>query len=143
MTKPQRHRPVVRTQQDLETMWRTLMEPLGFASHSVWMSLIGADDRPTPLLAEVQDDGSLIGEIERAGLADLLRQLRDDLDPGGRWAFLRSRPGRGGTTDQDREWARMLYDAGHAADVPVEVVHLATDTHLVPIPLDELQALAS
>ena len=139
----QPYRPTIRTQQDLETMWRTLMEPLGFGSHSVWLAFIRADGRLTPHLTQVQDDGPVVGEAEREGLAHVLRHLRDDLDPGGRWAFLRSRPGQGGTTDLDRDWARMLYDAGRAADVAVEVVHLATDTHLVPIPLDDVAALAS
>jgi hypothetical protein len=143
MTNTDPYRPVIRTQQDLETMWRRLMGPLGFSRHSVWMSFIGSDDRPTPVLTEVEDFGTLPTDLERSGLAEMLRHLRDDIDPGGRWAFLRSRPGRGGTTDADREWARMLYDAGRAAGVPVEVVHLATDTHLVPIPMDDAAALAS
>lgn len=140
---PDPYHPVVRTQRDLEAMWRTFMGPLGFGSHSFWMCFIGADDRPTPLLTQVQDDGVLPNETERAGLAEVLRRLHDDWDGGGRWAFLRSRPGHGGITDDDRAWARMLYSAGRVADVPVDVVHLATDTDLVPIPMDDLLVAAS
>ena len=68
---------------------------------------IGADDRPTPLLTQVEDDGVLPNEAERAGLAEVLRRLHDDVDGGGRW------------------------------------VHLATDTDLVPIPVDDVLMAAS
>lgn len=70
--------PVVRTQQDLETMGRTLMGPLGFAEHSVWLAYIDADDRLTPVLTQIQDFGTLPSDEERAGLGDVLRRVRDD-----------------------------------------------------------------
>lgn len=141
MDKP--YRPEIRTQEDLETFWRTLMEPLGFARHVVWMVMIGSDDRPTPVLTEIEDGGTMPTEAEQAGLAEVLRTVIADDDPGGRWAFLRARPGHGATTDDDRAWARMLLNAARVAGVPVEVVHLATDTHLVPIPMDDISTLAS
>jgi hypothetical protein len=74
-------------------------------------------------------------------LALLLREL-DTEDPGGSFAFLLSRPGRGLRTD-DRTRASYLYDVGGAAGVRLEVVHLATDADLTPLPLDALGLAAS
>jgi hypothetical protein len=62
----------------------------------------------------------------------------DELVPGGRVACLPSRPGRAAVTDDDRAWASGLYDACRRAGLPAEVVHLATDEELFPLPLDEL-----
>ena len=45
-------RPVVRTQSELEQLWRTLMTPLGFERHTIWMVLI-QDDRPIPQVMEI------------------------------------------------------------------------------------------
>ena len=57
-----------------------------------------------------------------------------------RFAFLRSRPGSGGPNPDDLGWAEALYDAARLARVPIEVVHLANDRDLVPIPMDDLPA---
>ena len=34
------YRPTVRTQAELERVWRHLMEPLGFGGHSLWLMVI-------------------------------------------------------------------------------------------------------
>ena len=70
-----------------------------------------------------------------SSLATVLSGLAAD---GRRFAFLRSRPGHGGVTDDDRAWAMSLYDAGRRAGVPVEVVHRACDDDLVAVPMDEV-----
>ncbi|MGD9957914.1 hypothetical protein [Nocardioides sp.] len=132
-------RPTVRTQQDLERTWRHLMEPLGFGLHQVWVMLIGADDRPIPHLIEIPDALEPPGEHEVAGLGTFLAGLqRDVLGPGGRIAFLRSRPGSDDVQPEDRQWARALRAACRAEQVPCDVVHLANDQMLVPLPFDEV-----
>ncbi len=143
MTSPTPFRPVITTQLDLELAWRQLMEPLGFSDASVWMMMIGPDDRPLPQVTEIT-------EAEEPPPADVLTEfvahlgaLLDDLAPGGRLAFLRSRPGAGGPDVEDRAWARALLDACRTAGVCGDVVHLATDVDLVPMPYDELAASAS
>jgi len=133
--------PTIRSQSDLLDAWCHLMGPLGFSGHTVWMMLIGPDDRPVPHLTEITE-AELPPEAdeENSGIAELLRILHDEIVPGARFAFLRSRPGSAGITATDRSWARALYDAGRIAGVPVEVVHRACDVDLVPIPMDELLA---
>jgi hypothetical protein len=127
---------VTRTQADLELLWRTLMEPLGFTRSSVWLLLVGPDGVPVRQLVEIDDAHDPPDADARRQLAALLRDL---VPPDGhRVAFLRTRPGRGGLTRKDRRWAQALYAAARAAAVPCEVVHAANDARLVPVPLDEL-----
>ena len=134
--------PTIRTQADLERAWRFLMEPLGFSRTSVRMMLLDADDQPHSRLTEIED---CVGPPEPeglAGFAEVARLLLADLAPGGRWAFLRSRPGGSTVTPDDRAWARGLVEACRAAGVPTEVVHLATDCDVVPLPWDALAGAA-
>ena len=133
-------RPLIRTQADLEHAWRHLMEPLGFGDHSIWMMLVGANDRPIPQLNEIAGAVTPPDPEEVDGLAELLRRLSRDVSPRARFAFLRSRPGSGGPNPDDLGWAQALYDAARLAHVPIEVVHLANDHELVPIPMDDLPA---
>ncbi|MFB9315323.1 hypothetical protein [Nocardioides plantarum] len=135
-------RPTIRTQADLERAWRHLMEPLGFSRSSVWLMLLDADDRPLPGLTEVEGCDEAPDPDLLAGFADLTRTLLDDLAPAGRWAFLLSRPGGTGVTEVDRAWAHGLVRACREAGVRTEVVHLATDVDLVPLPYDALSGAA-
>jgi hypothetical protein len=130
------YRPAVHTQADLEAVWRHLMEPLGFGRSSVWLMRIDRDARAVPQLLEITDFDGPPETIDRDSFADLMRTLDAD-DPGGSFAFLRSRPGTG-LRPEDRAWACFLYDAGRCAGVRLEVVHLATDAQLSPLPLDEI-----
>ena len=132
-------RPLIRTQADLEHAWRHLMQPLGFGDHSIWMMLINGD-RPIPQLSEIAGAVTPPEAEEVDGLAELMRRLRADVSPTVRFAFLRSRPGSGGPNPNDLGWAQALYDAARLARVPIEVVHLANDRDLVPIPMDDLPA---
>lgn len=132
-------RPLVRTQSDLEAMWKELMSPHrdggGFIGHSLWLVVIDADDRPCPQITEITDAVEPPDEEMIASFATFLQHLADD---DLRIAFLRSRPGHGGLTADDRAWARALYDTGRVAGVPLEVVHRACDHDLVAVPMDEV-----
>jgi hypothetical protein len=131
MDKP--FRPTLRTQSDLEAAWTELMGPWGFSRQSVWMILI-EDDELIPQIIEITDMEEPPEPDMIASFAEFLAHLAAD---GRRFAFLRSRPGHGGLTADDRAWARALYDAGRQAGVPVEVVHRASDQDLVAIPMDD------
>ncbi|HEU5038939.1 MAG TPA: hypothetical protein VFT70_18170 [Nocardioides sp.] len=130
------YEPTVHTQADLHEVWRHLMEPLGFSDHSIWMLRIDAARRALPQVVQIAEAEDLPATVEGHGLPEVLRML-DASEPGHSYAFLRSRPGRG-VTRADRAWAAFLYDAGRVAGVEVEVVHLATDEDIVPLPLDEV-----
>ena len=130
-------RPVVRSQSDLEAVWKHLMEPQtvdGFDGHSLWLLVI-EEDRPYPQITEIIEAVEPPDDQMVSSLAALLDGLSGD---GRRFAFLRSRPGHAGLTTNDLAWARALYDAGRRAGVPLEVVHRACDHDLVAVPMDEV-----
>lgn len=127
--------PVLTTQARMEDAWRELMGPWSFSGHSVWMMLI-VDDRPLPHLTEIAEAEDPPDTSEADGLADLLLMLDNEVAPGARVAFLRSRPGKDVVTDSDRAWARSLYASARRAGMPCEVVHLATRGAIRPIPAD-------
>jgi hypothetical protein len=132
--------PIIRSQSDLHDAWSTLMGPLGFSGHSIWLMLIQADDRPLPHLTQIEEAKRLPTREENGHLAETLQMLVSEVVPGGRVAFLRSRPGGGGLTLEDKAWAQSLYDAARLAGVPAEVVHRACDVDLVPVPMDDALA---
>jgi hypothetical protein len=132
------YRPVIQTQADLETAWRRLVNPLGFHCRSLWLLMIGGDDRPIPSMTEIADLPDEPDERASKGLGELLQLLPPD--DGGRWALLLSRPGSHPTDESDRSWAAAFYDTMRRHDVPHEVIHLATDAEILPVPLDDVSA---
>jgi len=132
--------PIIRTQSDLEAAWRFLMGPWGFGGASVWMLVVRPDDSLLPHLTEIAEANEPPGEEATQRFAEVLVGL--DLQPGERLAFLRSRPGTPDVTAADRAWAASLYASARAAGAPCEVVHLATEGDVRPVPVDELPATA-
>ncbi|KAA1419139.1 hypothetical protein F0U44_11850 [Nocardioides humilatus] len=129
----------ITNQSDLEQTWRGLMEPLGFTRTSLWIVFLRPDGRPHKTLIEVPAPDTMVAPDPTAPeLLDLLLEWTTEHVPGGRVAFLRTRPGSGGLDAKDRLWAAALYAAAQLAGVPCEVVHAANDDRLVPVPLDEL-----
>lgn len=130
---------LITSQADLEQTWRTLMEPLGFSRTSLWIVFLHPDGRPHKTLIEVPAPDHMTAPDPAAPeLLDLLHEWTTHEVPGGRVAFLRTRPGRGGLSPADKLWAATLYAAARVAGVPSEVVHVANDDQLVPVPLDDL-----
>jgi len=134
--------PVLRTQADVETAWRTLVRPLGWSSRRLWLMLIGADDRPVRQLVEVTELPDVVDDEAAGHVAAFLSRVRDELGADGRLALLVCRPGVGLPSADDRASAAALYDACRARGVPMEVIHLATDVDIVPLPADTLPASA-
>ena len=135
---------LITSQADLEQVWRRLMEPLGFTRTSLWIVFVHPDGRPHKTLIEVPAPDSMVAPDPTAPeLLDLLHEWTTGPVPDGRVAFLRTRPGRGGLDRSDRLWAAALYAAARVAGVPCEVVHAANDDRLVPVPLDEIDALSA
>ena len=136
MTTP--YRPTILSQADLTEAWRHLIRPLGFHRRSVWLLLIDADDRPTPVLTEVTDLPDAPEAEATDGFGHVLSELLQQVDPGGRWALLLSRPGAHPTDRLDRAWAAALYDTLRSRGLRHDTVHLATDEEILPVPLDDV-----
>jgi hypothetical protein len=123
---PVEQMPPIRSQEDLHRHWRALMGPLGFSRRYLWLGLIGADRRPTPLLVQIDE----LPERPDPAMCDrfgaFLGHLLDE-EPGCSVALLLSRPGPAAMTTADRAWAIGLTDAARRAGIPLEPLHLATD----------------
>ncbi len=128
----------VRTQADLEQLWRTILGPLGFGAGCLLVLAIGSDHVPTDVLLKIPDEGVEPTPEEARSFGAFLSHLTPDVPEGSRWAFLRCRPGRGGARASDRALVAALVAGCRDAGVPTEVAHLATDDVLVPLPYDEL-----
>lgn len=135
------YRPVLRTQADLEQAWLHLLGPRRFHQRSAWLMTIEADGRPFPHLTEFDGVPEGPDPVLLGWLGDLLRPVFDELPPA-RLAFLVSRPGYRQVELADRLWADALHGLARELALPCEVVHLATDDGLIPLPLDELGACA-
>ena len=133
------YHPVINTQADLQEVWQHLMGPFGYHRHSVWWLLIEADGQPIPQLTELEDATEPPDPEQRAAMAGFLADLVGSLEmTGPRLAFLISRPGRDAPRPEDAAWAAALYDVARLAGLACEVVHLANDSGVVPLPLDAL-----
>ena len=139
MSQTPPYRPLLRTQQDLQEAWTRLMGPWGFSGHSLWVMLIGPDDRPHPQLTEVTDTDEPPDQDWEDDVTKLVDML-GGFSEVSRVAFLLSRPGSPAVTERDRGWAAGLYAAGRRAGLACEVVHLATEAGVVPLPMDEVLA---
>ena len=135
MTEDETYRPIIHTQADLEDAWRTLMEPLGFSSRTLWLMFVDVDDRALPQVTEIVDIPAVLDDDDVIGLQRLMEQVGGT---GLRPAFLISRPGPGGPTSDDRACAARAVEACRAAGVSAEVVHVASDSDLQPVPMDDL-----
>ena len=71
----------VHSQADLEEAWRHLIRPLGFHRRSVWLMLIDAEGRPTPVVTEVTDLPEVVDLETTQGLGEMLAQLLEHVDP--------------------------------------------------------------
>lgn len=129
----------IRTQSDLHDLWRALVQPLGWHRRELWSLVIDDDDEPVRELSQLID---LPGELDETASARLASVMGEQLEgfPGGRIALLWCRPGLGPIRATDRRTAARVYAALAAAGVSTDVIHLATDDDIVPLPVDEMGA---
>lgn len=128
----------VRTDADLRQRWRALMGELGFGGHSLWLNLVDADGRMTPVLTQIEELDAFPDELGLDNLMRICRQLVDEFEPGGRVAFLLTRPGSAGLNDWDRAWGNALLQGARRNAVPIWPVHRANDEVLRVIAPDDL-----
>lgn len=130
----------IRTQSDLHRMWELLMRPLGFRSTSVWVTFIGADDRPTRFLIEIAESGQVPGPEEVAHLFWMLEQVCAEEGEGTSVAFLVTRPGRDGLSAFDRSVAARLTAGARSSTLRCLPVHVANDLAIRAVAPDDLAA---
>lgn len=123
----------VHSPDDLRQRWLALMSPLGFGDRTLWMAFLTSDRRMhkvlTPLPARTRRDREHVPAV----LAELPAALEDWLGEGATVAFLLTRPGRDGISDDDRDWAALVSDAAAAHRVPLEAFFRANDVALIRV----------
>jgi len=136
--------PAIRTQADLDLRWRALMGPLGFSRPSLWVMFLDPAGGCAGPLTQID---RIPARPDHRLLVSLLRTcaevVHEDLEPGSRVAFLRSRPGPGAVDADDRAWAGGLVAAARTVGVPCEPVHLATDERVTVVAFDDLTRRAT
>jgi hypothetical protein len=130
----------IRNQGDVQRMWELLMQPLGFRATSVWVTFIGADDRPTRFLIQITESDQLPEPQEVANLFDVLEQVAAEEGEGTSVAFLVSRPGRDGVNAFDRDLASRLMTGARASGVACHPIHVANDVAVWAVTPDDLAA---
>jgi len=130
----------IQGQSDLQRMWELLMRPLGFRSTSVWVTFVGADDRPTRFLVEIADSEQLPEATEVAHLFDVLEQVCAEEGEGTSVAFLITRPGRDSVNGFDRELATRLIAGSRSSHLRCHPIHVANDVAVRVVTPDDLAA---
>jgi hypothetical protein len=134
--------PPIRSQADLHRHWRALMGELGFSAPQLWMILLDANGRATPVVQKIDEIPAVPEPEVLGGLMTVCRALLDEVVPGGSVAFLRARPGSAGLTASDRAWASRLSDAASDRGVACHPVHLANDQEIRAFTPDDQSASA-
>jgi hypothetical protein len=130
----------IRSQSDLQRMWELLMQPLGFRTTSVWVTFVGADQRPTRFLVEIAESEQLPEPHLVANLFDVLEQIGAEEGEGTSVAFLVTRPGRDAVNAFDRELAGRLLAGARASTLHCHPVHVANDVAVWAVTPDDLAA---
>lgn len=129
--------PAIRTQADLHEHWRALMGELGFGKRTLWVQLIGPDDRCHPAIMQIDHIPDRPDAEFLAHLMQTCNGLLVELPPDCRIAMLLSRPGRRELTSGDRAWAAGLYRAAALGGVRCAPLHLANDYEVRVITPDD------
>ena len=131
---------LIRNQSDVQRMWELLMQPLGFRSTSIWVTFIGADDRPTRFLVEITESEHLPDPEEVANLFDVLEQVCAEEGEGTSVAFLVTRPGRDSVNTFDRDLAGRLLAGARSSHLHCHPIHVANDRAVWAVTPDDLAA---
>jgi hypothetical protein len=106
------------------------MGPLGFGQRLMWVGFIGRDRRLYKTMTQIPIPPS----PRRDYVDDVLVRVHwilDEFEPGTTPALLLTRPGVGGISQMDHQWAALLTEIAAKRDVPLEPIFRANDEALV------------
>ena len=123
---------------DIDDFWTQVMGPLRFGDRRLWIAFLDGDHRLLTTLPII--DG--VPEVLEPELADRLMSTLDKVVPSdGSIILLLSRPG-GPMGPPDRALARVLHTSADRHRLPLQAIHLATETHLRQFAPDDLVSAA-
>ncbi len=108
------------------------MGPLGFGQRLSWVGFVGRDRRLYKTMSQIP----MPPFPRRDFVDDVLTRLHWILyqfEPGSTPALLITRPGVGGVSDLDRQWATLLTAVASDRDVPIEAIFRANDECLIQV----------
>lgn len=122
----------IRSTADLRQRWRALMQELGFGSRLLWVGFVSRDRRLYKTMTQIP----MPPRPRRDYVDDVLVRLHwilYEFEPGTTPALLITRPGAGGISQLDREWAELLTEVAAEHDVELEPIFRANDESLVHV----------
>ena len=132
------------TTADVTSMWRSLIQPLGWDQPTLYVVMVdqGRVASPAVLAVDEMPEKISVGDAEQfmAFFASLIGG--DGFEHVASVALLTCRPGSGVPDDSDRASCDRLYRAARTRGVPLEVIHVGTDTAITPAPMDEVAGAA-
>jgi hypothetical protein len=129
-------RPALTCDADVTAMWRTLIRPLGWHDRRLYLVFVDPAGRPAPQVVEVEEMPEVFAREDADAFVHFLGHLLES----GSAALLYARPGSASLTDEDRALCLSLYAAATDAGARLELIHVGTDTEIVPAPMDEVLA---
>jgi hypothetical protein len=108
------------------------MGPLGFGQRLLWVGFLGCDRRLYKTMTQIP----MPPFPRRDYIDDVLVRLRwilYEFEPGTTPALLMTRPGVGGVSDLDRQWAALLTEVAAERDLRLEAIFRANDDCLVQV----------
>lgn len=117
---------------DLRQRWRALMGELGFGQRLLWLGFVGRDRRLYKTMTQIP----MPPRPRRDYVDDVLVRLHwilYEFDPGTTPALLLTRPGVGGISQSDRQWATLLTEVATEREVQLEPIFRANDEALVQV----------
>lgn len=130
------YRPTLTTDADVTSMWQTLFEEPGWRTTRIYIMVVDQEHRPTPIMTEVDETPHPLAPEDAVGLISSFARVLEEFEPSGSLAVLMCRPGTDQLTEEDRSGCRHLYAAARQAGTPLELLHVGTDTAIVPAPMD-------
>jgi hypothetical protein len=117
---------------DLRQRWRALMGPLGFGQRLLWVGFLGLDRRLYKTMTQIP----MPPFPRRDYVDDVLTRLHwilYEFEAGTTPALLITRPGTGGVSELDQQWAELLTAVASDRDVRLEAIFRANDECLVQV----------
>ncbi|MDX1882767.1 hypothetical protein [Mycolicibacterium sp. 120270] len=117
---------------DLRQRWRALMGPLGFGQRLLWVGFMSRERRLYKTMTQIP-----MPPFPRRDYVDdvvvRLYWILYEFEPETTAALLITRPGRGGVSELDQQWAALLIEVAAEHEVPLEAIFRANDDCLVQV----------
>jgi hypothetical protein len=122
----------VRSAADLRQRWRALIGALGFGAQLLWIGFVAPDRRLYKTMTQIP----MPTHPRRDYVDDVLVRVHwilYEFEPGTTPALLLTRPGVGGISRLDRQWATLLAEVAAEREVQLEPIFRANNEALVQV----------